>query len=289
MDNMDRDSFESKVESHKELKSSVIKIDLKEYVESFNSSEREETTTHYVCECKNCVEIEDRHDHKLYIIKDYSMGYCFRCESSYFNLTKEVSDIEKYTKIPPLKKFNSNSIDYPEIDTSYYYESNEIDSISADYLKKRNPYLDYKKYELRCRKNRIVIPFYYGDAMLYYQIRFIDPIGNKYFNPVTNNKPIYMLPSSDITDTAILAEGTFDVMALDSLYDNSYTKLGLLGKTVTASQMKLLKYYGFSKILISLDETELSLKLRAKLVKELKISVDIIDTKLDPEEHLRLL
>ena len=263
------------------------RIDLKEYVDSLESYE--ENATHFICECPNCVETEDRHDHKLYIKKDYSVGWCFRCETAYSNRVRPEDEFDRVTRLSQFKPFKSRALDYPEIDTSYYYESDEIDEVSKEYLLKRNPHLNYKKFQLKCRYNRIVIPFYYGDAMLYYQIRFINPTGPKYFNPPVDNKPVYMVPGQPITDTAVLAEGTFDVMALDSLYGKEYTKIGLLGKTVTASQMKLLKSYNFERIIISLDETELSLKLKNRLASELSAKSSVIDTNLDPEEYLRKL
>lgn len=264
----------------------IYRLDLKEYVN--NIPQDKPNSTHFICECKHCIENEGRHDRKLYIKKDYSVGYCFRCESSYVNkLDAPKNDFDKVTPIPTFTPFKSKNLDFPNIDVSYYLESDNIDDISRDYLIKRNPRLDYFKFKLKCRYNRIVIPFYFKDELIYYQVRYINPLGSKYFNPKTEHKPLYLVPGQEITDKVILAEGTFDVMALDCMYGSEYTKVGLLGKTITASQMKFFKYYGFKKFIISLDELELSIKLRKKVEDELNAECQVMDTQLDPEEYVR--
>lgn len=262
------------------------RLDLRDYVA--NTPQDKPNATHYICECKYCVETDGRHDRKLYIKRDYSVGHCFRCDSVYINKVESIKpEVERITPIRQFIPFKSKLLDFPNIDTSYYQESNEIDAVSREYLHTRNPKLDYFKFKLKCRYNRIVIPFYYKDELIYYQIRFINPIGAKYFNPITAHKPVYLVPNQEFTDIAILAEGTFDVMALDCMYGPEYTKIGLLGKTVTSSQLKFLKYHSFKKLIISLDELELSMKLKSKLETELDVECQVIDTQMDPEEYVR--
>lgn len=266
----------------------ITRLNLRDYYESLDSSQKgKPTTKDFVCECPECEE-EDKYKLKLYIKRDFTVGYCFICKTTFYNKEDVVDELERTTKLKPFKPFRSNLIDYPEIDTTYYSESNPIDEVTEKYLINRNPYLNYEKFKLRCRYNRVVIPFYYGDALVYYQIRFINPVGPKYFNPVTEHKPIYMVPGQEITDTAILSEGTFDVMALDSMYGKEYTKIGLLGKTITASQLKLLQKYNFERYIIYLDETELSQKLAEKVSSEFPdAKISIVKAELDPEEYLR--
>lgn len=265
-----------------------IRLNLREYYEGLDSSAKSNPTkTDYVCECPECVK-EGKTGHYCWITKDFRVGHCFRCDTVFVNKEEQASELERTTRIKPFKPFKSNFIDYPEIDTTYYYESKPIDEVTEKYLLNRNPFIDYNKFQLKCRYNRVVIPFYYGDALVYYQIRFIDPTGPKYFNPVTSNKPLYMVPGQEITDTAVLSEGTFDVMALDSLYGKEYTKIGLLGKFITDSQLKLLKKYDFKHFLVYLDETELSIKLAQKVSSEFpNAKVNAVKTELDPEEYLR--
>ena len=263
----------------------VYKLDLKDYVQNINHGPDSET--HFICECKHCIETEGKHKRKLYIKKDFSVGHCFICDSIFINETEEIPEELRFTPIQRFIPFQNRSIDFPDIDCSYYLDSNEIDEVSAKYLKNRNPKLDFNKYKLKCRHNRIVIPFYYKDELIYYQVRYINPIGAKYFNPKTQHKPLYLVPNQEFTDVAILAEGTFDIMALDCMYGPEYTKIGLLGKTVTNSQLKFLKYYDFKKFIISLDELELSMKLKLKLETEFGVECQVIDTQIDPEEYVR--
>jgi len=267
---------------------------LSDYVQDERYKTDIKSKTHYICRCKYCLERDDYDKPKLYILKDLTRGFCFHCEHVYLNPKLSESDaMDEVTPIYKFKAYKSKTpgIDVPEFDSSYYFESKPLDEASISYLIDRNPFMDYNKYKLRCRPNKIVIPFFYGDDVVYYQVRYIKVFGNKYFNPVIKNKIPYILPGREVSHKAVLVEGVFDAIGADSLFDKSFMIIALLGKTVTDFEFDFLRQYQLEYIVVMLDKTELS----SKVISLLKTDPEFECAKYemvksdgtDPEEYVR--
>lgn len=268
---------------------------LSAYVEDEKYKTDIKSRDHYICRCKYCLEHDDYDKPKLYILKDFTRGFCFHCEHVYLNPTKITEDeaIDEVTPIYRFKAYKSKTpgLDIPEFDASYYLESEPLNETAIQYLVDRNPFMDFNKYKLKCRPNKIVIPFFYEDDLVYYQVRYMKVFGNKYFNPVIKHKIPYILPGREKSNKCVLVEGVFDAIGADSLFDKSFMIIALLGKTVTEFQFDFLRQYGFEYIVVMLDKTELS----SKIISLLKTDDEFKDIKYelvksdgtDPEEYVR--
>ena len=271
---------------------SKVFTNLREYVGVHKLGEN---ATHYLCECINCIDERGSHKPHLYIKKDYKIGWCFGCNTTFINKVEIKNLSDYYDQVTPLNNrvtpYKSKYFNPVGIDCTYYLESNELNKESLDYLhgSHRLPVMDPSRYLIKSRKGKVVIPFYYYDKLIYYQIRFINPIGPKYFNPIISNKPLYLLPNRSYDKKKlVLVEGVFDAIACDYIFDENYMIAGVLGSTLTNYQLSMIKQFNIEEIVIFLDKTELSLKLRNKLRGFGNYKFSIINSDgMDPEEYVR--
>lgn len=255
----------------------------------------DENRTHYYLKCPLCAS-SGYNKKKLYIKKDFSIGWCFHCNTSFqspipenqddmtinegFRLD-ESADNYKLFKLPQEKLF------IPEILT------NEDRGL----LDKRNPYLHLLDYAgIKSYKDSFWIPYYINDELIYYQRRLKHPINDmKYYNPmIEGGKPLYVPPGMRIGSKIILVEGVFDALAAIFLHADKvragFTPVAVMGKTLTSYHLWLLNNLSMiDEVIYQLDKTELSLELHEKCGRRLHaLSYQYVPSNgADPEEILR--
>jgi 5S rRNA maturation endonuclease (ribonuclease M5) len=107
----------------------------------------------------------------------------------------------------------------------------------------------------------------------------------KYFLPPIKSKPFYFLDRG--SDTFVICEGPFDSIAIDLVFNNPNV-IGVMGSTMTNAQINSFRDLLPENIVIWLDDTSLSEKLKLKL----KARIPYADFKViessgdDPEELL---
>jgi len=182
------------------------------------SDKIKENSTHYIIQCPKCLRELNYQKLKLYITKDYKVGYCFRCSTVYINSTLSIDFDIRYLLKDLITKFKKEETS--KIDVSYYFNSDPIyyNDFAYQYLINRNPKLnihEINKLGLRKRDNEIVIPFKDLDnKIIYFQIRYIEPPrkGLKYYNP-KGTKPLYIIKNEKMSADAIVCEGVFSAIA----------------------------------------------------------------------------
>lgn len=251
--------------------------------------------------CPECITVKGTPDKKgkLYFNTVKGVGICFRCNTKFSeegaNLSNTKSLASKQIKKQAIEKPKTISFDFPALDKE-----------CLSYLSNRHIYLPElagtKQLNLkRVRGNRkgIVFPFYYEGKIAKCQIRYLDSKDkqSKYWTQQGSKLPYspyhvfknFKLKGSGHAIT--ICEGVFDSIALAILgFPNP---VAVLGKTVTKFQVEILRRLVPSKIILALDELELSQSLK----KEIKYTfpcVEKIDCKnfivnkeeVDPEEYL---
>lgn len=220
----------------------------------------------YRVECPVCKELGHSYKKmKLFIKKDLSVGYCFRCGTTFKNKINVLSLPKDYIfqlgKRAQPKKYGEEVIN-----TSYYNDSWADSEIGLSYLKSRNaPWLIENKDKLRFkfRGDRVVIPFFKSedeDDVIFYQCRFYNPekSGKRYFLPPSKQKPLYVSPlGNKSSNTVILCEGPFGAMAISSKYPQ-YRTFAVMGSYVTDYQAYLLKDKGIENFVLYFDEDKLN-------------------------------
>jgi len=124
----------------------------------------------------------------------------------------------------------------------------------VNYLKKRRiPQAMIDKFNLTfCEdgfyKDRIIIPYYDNDEVIWFQARHIGIGIPKYLNPsgVKKSQIIYNIDSLEEGGNAILTEGAFDAMMVDGL--------AIMGKELSDYQMKRILEKKPSSITLALDQ-----------------------------------
>jgi hypothetical protein len=107
----------------------------------------------------------------------------------------------------------------------------------------------------------------------------------KYFLPPIKSKPFYLIDRG--SDVYVICEGPFDAMSIAMVYPD-VNVLAISGSTMTTAQINSLDDRLPDKIIVWLDNTELSTNLRDKLKKKI-IYADYNIVKSngdDPEEML---
>lgn len=263
-----------------------------------------QTATHYIAICPYCMETEQKTHKKLYIKKDYSVGFCFSCNSAF--LPQKGQNKDELLKEYPVclemslqKQHAKSFIDVQKIDTSAYDLAQDYSDEGIEYLSQRpdaNIAMDYDNYGIRFTPNGVILPIYtFGHLsdVVFFQIRYFNTVehGNKYFMPIISEKPIAVVHKG-VSDTAWCVEGIFGAIAITRQYPQD-TVLAFLGKFLTdfhawqlGSQQDWIKKY-----IVFLDETDLSKKfcqglLDAKLFIEDLQYVESQGT--DPDELLQL-
>jgi hypothetical protein len=178
-----------------------------------------------------------------------------------------------------------------------------LDDELEDYLAGRNPYLLLLAPVLGLRgwygrDKGVVVPFWYREALVKFQTRFLyktDPkyytsIGQKpFYSPHQLFKPRYF--DRQAYEEITLCEGVFDAIALACM--GYAAPLAMLGKTVSEFQVHLLRLLSPRCLVAALDERQLSKDLAIRLrqhripsVEEVKIRTPWSRYQQDPEEYM---
>ena len=252
------------------------------------------TNGHYICHCPFC-NAEGHTKEKLYIKDDLSVGHCFVCTRAFVNV---VDDVNVNYQVPQLfGSFNQGlhlvKLEDPEwsID-KYYNEFDDFDQKGYDYLLSRHGFMKdlYKLLEFKFVDGNVVMPFKYHQDIFYYQIRFSGKNKIKYFFPPIQSgaKPPYIIENGD-KKKFIICEGVYDAISL-LIQAPGYTPMAVLGSCITDYQIEFLREYLPEKILIYMDETNISIRIANKL----KSVIDYCPIKIiksdgtDPEETMKM-
>lgn len=261
----------------------------------------------YEIACPYCVEGVDieggepYYKRKLYIDKEELVGHCFRCDSTFLNVTDDLSYQVKAPKTMSQSYYSEPvKLSSKRFGLDIYTGADPIDEESCNWIltkRLKNGRFHEDSYpelanilkglKFKTDGKDVLIPFYFGRDLLYYQIYFKVQKGDlKYWNPPIEVKMPYIIPVGDMKKF-ILVEGVFDAIACLLLYPG-YTPVALLGSTVTDYHMFILKHYVPSEILVFMDDTALSLKALQALVTVFDYSdLNHIPSKgVDPEEYL---
>ena len=266
----------------------------------------------YLCHCPFC-RLEGHQSgftaRKLYINDEFTLGHCFVCGRAFVNvddiLKFNVPDINYITACPSdwrvISYLEAETID-PKVKESNlakgiknFNEYAEFDQRGYDYLLGRHGFLKdlIKPLGIRFDSNgNPVIPFKYGDEVIYYQTRKIKLRGKndpKYDMPamLRGTKPPYIIEVGD-KKKLIICEGVYDSMSL-LIQAPGWTPVAICGSQITDYQIQFLREYVPSEIKIYMDKTELSNGILRKLKKVIDycpISVVWSDGT-DPEENLK--
>lgn len=247
---------------------------------------------HYICHCPFC-EAEGHTKKKLYITSDYSVGHCFVCGRAWVNVDDEVKfnyttpDFLGSTFHSPLEIIK---LEDPVWTIDKYY--NEFDSFSQkgmDYLLTRHPFMGdlANLLEFKYIDGNIVMPFKYKNDVIYYQIRFTGNNKIRYFFPPISAKPPYIIENGDCK-RFIICEGVYDAISL-LIQAPQYSPMAVLGSSVSDYQLNFLREYVPTEIVIYMDETKISERIRERI----KSTIDYCPIRIirsdgtDPEEMMK--
>jgi hypothetical protein len=281
-------------------KHETVVMDLEKYVSEMKLKGLVQRKKHdYACMCPFCYRrhkqqgVSNYSKLKLWIHEDYRYGRCFVCNTVF--VTPD-SDTIKYGVKSIEPDFNMSEWKLCKLGEdgffklSLYNSMDEDDPIGVDYLAHRI-YLYRKMYKLlgiKFHRHNPVIPFYYKGELIYYQIRIINPgDGPKYHSPQITYKPPYVLEHGD-NHKIVICEGVFDAIACRILFPDR-TPFAVLGSDLTDYQLCMLRSYCPDDILIYMDKTELSQKIKDKIeyyIDYANISINN-STGQDPEEYLK--
>lgn len=240
----------------------------------------------YVIQCPFC-KSEGYVKEKLYIKGDLTVGHCFKCHRAYLNVT----DTIEYKIRKPNLKFRSNNFDLVKLNDKnwtldmYYNEFDDFDEIGYKYLMSRHEFMDplYKILGFKFHNHHVVMPFYFHGELIYYQIRFTNKNPIRYYFPPISHKPIYAIENG--CRDLIICEGVMDAVALFMMYPDRMP-VAVLGSSVSDYQIEMIRTYCPTSILVYMDESDLSYKVRSKLrsvIDNIEIKVRRSDGE-DPEE-----
>ena len=233
--------------------------------------------------CPICPEKRGKPDKegKLYwnIVK--SVGYCFKCATSFF---PEGSEDEKYDRDEVewkrsvemlLRSFPNAIFDEIEFPRETHFDFPELSRELLIYLRNRNPFLLQLKdcLGLRAWKGRdtgVVIPFIYGEKICKFQARFVTKRGlplskndNMKYYTSPGPKPLYSpfhifgdFQGVGKADELTIAEGVFDAIALAVMgFPNP---VAILGDKLTALHLYDIRHLvtPIAKINLCLDDME---------------------------------
>lgn len=252
-----------------ELLTKSYGVSTMEEVEPFANSNGE-----YICHCKFCKE-EGHTKHKLYIRSDLTTGYCFVCNRVYINIDDKV---DTSFEVPDFLGmlggyggFNLVQLNDPvwSLD-KFKYEFDDYSEVGYNYLVGRHKYLGelYKLLGFKFWNDNVVIPFFYGSDVFYYQIRFTGNSKIRYFLPPISSKPPYIIPrEGEARHRIMLVEGIFDAIAV-LLQCPDYTPVAVLGSSISDYQLNFIREYAgyINEVRLWFDETKISAKV-ADIVK----------------------
>lgn len=232
--------------------------------------------------CPNCYEKDGVVRTTLKFYKS-GLGKCFRC-NEVFSIDGNKSIIVKQ---PMMKYIKLSKTQIDEYKNAINYDSKGI-----QYLKQRNKYLekDYHLFNIRFSNNSILIPFYINNELVYIQKRTFPE--KKYTNMKGVTIPLYLTKQSyERYPEVVISEGVFDAIACHYLF-NGILSIGIIGSTISNSQLQMLRKISPSKMTIYLDDLELSNNLKNKLRKEFfssEIETFHVNGFKDPEVFLNYL
>lgn len=282
------------------LKKETVVMDLEKYVNEMRKQGLIQKKKHdYAVLCPYCYREHKMHGQsgynklKLWIHEDYKYGNCFRCHRTFVAPDSDTIQYGIKAIEDPVDMNNWELCKLGEdgyFKLSKYNEFDEDDPVGVNYLAHR-VYLYRKMYKLlgiKFHRHNPVIPFYIKGELVYYQIRIINPgDGPKYHSPATPHKNPYILEHGD-NKKFVISEGVFDAIADRILYPDR-TPFAVLGSDITDYQIAILRSYCPEDILIYMDKTELSQRIKEKI----EYYIDYADIKIqkssgqDPEEYLK--
>jgi len=120
-------------------------LNLKEYIDqSIEEENYLESKTHYIVECPHCNLELNYHKKKLYILKNYSVGYCFRCNTAFVSINEE-STLKFGLELPEpnirLQDFKLIKLESGTWNLDLFNQLQSSDPYAESYLFKRNPYI----------------------------------------------------------------------------------------------------------------------------------------------------
>ena len=251
----------------------------------------------YIIHCPFCRE-EGHTKHKLYIKGDLTVGHCFVCTRSFVNVTDRINTtISIPTSLTTFGYGRGPLQVVPLTDSTWTLDKywNEFDSYSdkgIEYLKGRHKYLEslWQPLGFKFWDSNIVMPFKYHGEIFYYQIRFTDPNCNiRYFFPPISAKPPYIIEHGEKPGKKIIiCEGVYDAISL-LIQAPSYTPCAVLGSSISDYQIDFIREYVPEKILVYMDETDISKRIVGKLRSEIGYcDIRIIPSDgEDPEECMK--
>jgi len=259
----------------------IVQLDLKALVDSAVSVK--DSTAHFAISCPECVEhiyipngMDDYESKKrLYVKKDYSVGFCHRCHSKFFAQHMDPNDDEwRFTLF-----YDSLEISEEElgIDISYYEGSSSKDPSGVEYLNSRYKQLGeiYHSLGIRFRRDKVIVPFIWNDEVIYYQSRrYPGRSTDSYFSPPTPSKPFYYCPLNDPKiDRYIISEGVFDAIAVKQMFPD-WNSIAVIGSYLTNFQIKLLFELSPRRVLLYYDDVDISKKMRERLLRYNPVLLD---------------
>ena len=227
----------------------------------------------YIIHCPFCKE-EGHTKHKLYIKDDLTVGHCFVCTRDFvhvsdeINLTFKVPDVVNSFNFWGRPKFELPKMLDPEWTIEKFkYECDDYDEQGYNYLIGRHKYMAdlYKMLDFKFLDGNVVMPFKYHGEIVYYQIRFS---GNnskiRYFFPPCDKKMPWILDHGIGIRKLIICEGIYDAISL-LIQAPSYIPIAVLGSSVNDYQLEFIREYVPEKIMIYMDETDISKRIADKI------------------------
>lgn len=257
----------------------------------------------YQCHCPFC-RLEGHQSgftgRKLYINDEFTVGWCHVCHRSFVNvddiLKFTIPDIEYITACPSDWSVYSYKDNPPELVRKGlidYHDCSEFNQDGFDYLMSRHGFMGELSKCLEFRydpEGNIVIPFKYGNEVIYFQKRLLHGRKNlRYDMPKLpkGKKPPYIIEVGD-KKKFIICEGVFDAISL-LIQAPGWTPVAILGSHITDYQISFLREYVPEEIKIYMDDTELSVG----IMRQLKQVIDYCPISIipsdgtDPEENLK--
>lgn len=247
----------------------------------------------------HCPYCEEGKTPALSILPDFKAGICFRCNILFIGddtqgeLRMDEDFLSCIDSLRPAK-LKDVLCNVSSTILSLY------DQIKDNkFLETRNPFVpDWNYYGIRQGDHEVVTPYYLFGELVYYQIRHYEPRGFK--NPTGINAPLY-IPSNTGKSPGlwyqdvptVIVEGPFDAIAYDvarRFLKKRFNIAALGGKVVTQYRVNLLRELGVTKLVLNLDEYELSRNLKDQLAEFgfRRSDINIVPSSgPDPEEVLR--
>jgi hypothetical protein len=278
----------------------VVTMDLERYVQEMRGKGLCVEKRHdYVTLCPECYLEKKKKGEtnyrnlKLWIDKDLQYSQCWRCGTVFLSENETINTSIRRIE-PPI---NMNNWTVSKLSNEGYWsldrfnEFDEDDEIGVEYLAKKRFYLYRKMYKalgIRFKDHNPVVPFYYKGELIFYQMRIIDPESKiKYYTPPTTHKNPYILEHGE-NKKFVICEGVFDAIACRILYPDR-TPFAVLGSDITPYQIAMLRTYCPEDILIYMDKTEISNRIKDSIIEYLNYADISIRPSFgqDPEEFLK--